>query len=511
MLNIPELFKKHGILPKGVIHVGGHTAEELETYLGMGFETIIFIEADPENFKRMEARVKGSALSLPAGYQPQIILVEGAAGNHDGHATLYRTSSSQSHSLLPLKDHKAVYPQIVEQGYVKVECARLDTLLKRYQIPFSKFNYLHMDVQGYEGQVLEGAPILLRHLDAICSEVNTREMYEGCWLRDQLEEFLDGDSESLGKGGWGHRFAPMEEVVGGDGWGDVFYVRRPLPFIQMAALGRMGRLGNGCFQYVFGKLTALGSLAQVPPWWDGRDVLDFRRPSWSAGEEIFDLPRDLPEVMPVGVIEEDTHLASESLAYNASPSEIRNRSLFGYYQFHTSIYAPFKDQIRGWFKVKHRNTVPSPLAVAHLRTSDDYGTLPQRVPFFKTPIVLVGKWLNGFSEMRTFIATDNNGSIVDVGVLGMERDARKMLLEYAPYGDTKLAEDFAAMVAADYLLVSNSSLSVFAAMLNPKFDGDGWKGHCFRPVPEYDPETKIVKSVRIEEFDPWNCQVLLGK
>ena len=97
---------------------------------------------------------------------------------------------------------------------IKVEMTTADKLFKEDHVDF-----LSIDVQGYELEVLKGSKKLLNQVNYIISEVNRTEQYKGCVLINELDEYLNGFG-----------FLRMEtEWWGGDsGWGDAFYIKSSL-------------------------------------------------------------------------------------------------------------------------------------------------------------------------------------------------------------------------------------------------------------------------------------------
>ena len=90
--------------------------------------------------------------------------------------------------------------------------ARLDDL----GIDFDKYNFISIDVQGYELEVFKGAQNSLRHIDYIVSEINKAELYENCAKVDELVEFLVP-----------YGFELVEENWIGGTWGDGLFIKRP--------------------------------------------------------------------------------------------------------------------------------------------------------------------------------------------------------------------------------------------------------------------------------------------
>ena len=53
-----------------------------------------------------------------------------------------------------------------------------------------EFNFINIDVQGYELEVLKGARNTIESIDLILSEINKEEMYKGCAKVEDIDEFL---------------------------------------------------------------------------------------------------------------------------------------------------------------------------------------------------------------------------------------------------------------------------------------------------------------------------------
>lgn len=207
MLDLAALFAQHRLEARGVIHVGAHEGQELPLYRQMGFRSILLVEANPAVFARLAAA---------AGALPGVELAECALCDREGSAVLHLASFDQSSSLLRLKVHREIYPEIEECGRLAVPARTLDGLLAERPGGAAAFNLLVLDVQGAELLVLHGAEGVLPALDAVVSEINFAELYEGCALAEELDGFLSGRGYS--------RVATA--CLHDPSWGDALYLRQ---------------------------------------------------------------------------------------------------------------------------------------------------------------------------------------------------------------------------------------------------------------------------------------------
>ena len=75
-------------------------------------------------------------------------------------------------------------PWIHFNGTEEVEVHTLDS----YDL--NGYNFINIDVQGYELEVFKGSLKTLEKIDYIYSEVNKAELYEGCAQMNELDNFL---------------------------------------------------------------------------------------------------------------------------------------------------------------------------------------------------------------------------------------------------------------------------------------------------------------------------------
>ena len=118
-------------------------------------------------------------------------------------------NQGQSNSLLKPKKHLEQYAWIQFHKTEKVNVYRLDNLIFERK----DYNFLNMDIQGYELEALKGAKQTLKSIDYVYTEVNRDEVYENCARVEQLDFFLKD-------------FERVHTNWMGGTWGDSLYLRK---------------------------------------------------------------------------------------------------------------------------------------------------------------------------------------------------------------------------------------------------------------------------------------------
>jgi len=207
LLDILPLRTKYNLNITGVIHVGAHHGQELAEYEQIPeLKHVIFFEPDPDTFKVLKEMVDSKS-----GSEREIIAINKGLGPFKCEMDFHRENNNGgSNSVLPPKLHKEQYPGIIFNEIIKVKIDPLD----RYECS-SVLNFLNIDTQGFDLEVLRGAKKTLKNIDCIMIEVNRAELYEGCSLVDEVDEFLS-------KFG----FKRVETYWAGNTWGDAFYLKQ---------------------------------------------------------------------------------------------------------------------------------------------------------------------------------------------------------------------------------------------------------------------------------------------
>ncbi len=203
LISFTDLKKKYNMDIKGIIHIGAHRGEELEEYIYNGIQDIILFEPLNLNFSILEKNVSDLNANI-SGHQV-------ALGNEEKMVTMYVSDNQQqSSSILKPKLHLKNHPTVGFPSVEEVEMRRLDSFVEETQ----NFNFINMDVQGYELEVLKGGSETLNHIDYVYCEVNRDEVYEDNAYVEQLDEFLST-----------YNMERVETYWQGGIWGDALYVR----------------------------------------------------------------------------------------------------------------------------------------------------------------------------------------------------------------------------------------------------------------------------------------------
>lgn len=201
LLDLTGLIKKYNMNIKGVIHVGSHYGEENNLYDLIGIKKRIFFEPLSSNFSILKKNIS-----------KEYKVVKKALGNENKKIKMYveTKNSGQSSSILKPLLHLEQYPDIIFDKTEMVDMIRLDD----FRMDLRDYNFMCIDVQGYELEVFKGAKKTLEKIDYIVSEINNYELYENCAFAKQLIRFLKP-----------YGFKLVEEHCPDISWGDGLFVK----------------------------------------------------------------------------------------------------------------------------------------------------------------------------------------------------------------------------------------------------------------------------------------------
>jgi len=207
LIKIINLKNKYKLNISGILHIGAHECEEIKQYssIGISNKNTYWVEAMQNKVDIMKKK-----------YKDDIHIYQGVIDNVDGkEITFHITDNGQSSSILEFGTHA------IHHSYVKVikteqmKTIRMDTLIEKHSIPIQNINFLNLDIQGVELRALKSMEKHLKDIQYIYTEVNTEEVYKGCDLLHQLDQYLIK-----------YRFKRVEtKMFQKCGWGDAFYIK----------------------------------------------------------------------------------------------------------------------------------------------------------------------------------------------------------------------------------------------------------------------------------------------
>ena len=210
LIPMQQLVRQFPLNITGILHVGAHECEELKDYqaVGVAADNTYWVEAMPDKVAFCKNRY-GERLHI---YQAVIDDTEG-----EGLEVVFNiTNNGQSSSLLDFGTHAVNHPTVHVVRKIAMQTTRLDTLIERENIPVAGLNFMNLDIQGVELRALKSMEKYLPHMQYIYTEVNIEEVYKGCNLIGELDDYL-------------RRFGferVAQQIYTDLGWGDAFYMKK---------------------------------------------------------------------------------------------------------------------------------------------------------------------------------------------------------------------------------------------------------------------------------------------
>jgi len=196
-------FNEYNLNITGAITIGADVGQELDFYLQNNIYNMVFFEPRLGPFLDLQEKASKHR-------NKNIQCFNIALGDKEETKNMFVAGGGQSSSFLKPKLHLQMHPEILfNNPPLLCDIKTLDSF------NFSPlFNFIHIDVQGFELNVLKGAQQTLHNVHAISSEINVIELYEDCVLVDDLDKFL-----------FNFGFKRIESEVNDQGWGDALYIK----------------------------------------------------------------------------------------------------------------------------------------------------------------------------------------------------------------------------------------------------------------------------------------------
>ena len=203
--------KKYNVRPIGIIHIGAHLGEEKRIYNSYNLPNkTIWVEANPELYDKLKNIVKDDIVIPEALYNEEQLC------NFNITKAENLPNNKQSSSLRELDYHLIAHPNVSVSKTIQVKTMTMINMVKKYDLNINNYDFINIDVQGVELQVLQGFGDLLDNIKYIYSEINVKPLYKDIALLDELDSFLD-------KKGFKRVETALHQK---SGWGQGFYIRK---------------------------------------------------------------------------------------------------------------------------------------------------------------------------------------------------------------------------------------------------------------------------------------------
>lgn len=181
LIDLLSIREKYQIYPQNILHIGAHKGEELDLYRSLGAKNVYWVEAN----QKLADELMGLTFprELPNNYVECAVISDKVNQEVDFNIS----NNNQSSSILELGEHLSLFPDVIYSQTEKRTTSTISSVLKRFGGP--KIDFVNLDIQGAELLALKGYKEI-SDAKFIYTEINSREVYKGCALVEQIDEFL---------------------------------------------------------------------------------------------------------------------------------------------------------------------------------------------------------------------------------------------------------------------------------------------------------------------------------
>jgi FkbM family methyltransferase len=189
------LFEKGAAL--SIFDIGACEGEDAVRYSRLFPNATIYVfEPRPDNLTKIKSNFKDYNITSARVFDVALSSSKGTATFYLSSGKPNNTSESdewdygnKSSSLLPPSEKMREHTEWLQfKDTLEVVTERLDTLCEREKVDI--IDFIHMDVQGAELMVLQGAGGMINRIKAVWMEVEAVELYKGQPLKSDVEQFM---------------------------------------------------------------------------------------------------------------------------------------------------------------------------------------------------------------------------------------------------------------------------------------------------------------------------------
>lgn len=205
-----NLSRFYDSLPNGIIHIGANKGQEVADYKEAGIRPVVLIEPLEDPFQRLLRAVAD---------EPGFCCVCECLSDVSGRKGDFHIASNggQSSSYFPPDKHLEYYPNVKFNDKRKMITKTLDEVINSLAsgLDVNQLDYISLDTQGSELDILKGGKIALSNAKFVYSEVSFPGLYQGS---PDLYDMIDFMRE--------HGFDICQLLMRNKGWGDALFAKK---------------------------------------------------------------------------------------------------------------------------------------------------------------------------------------------------------------------------------------------------------------------------------------------
>jgi len=194
------IFERIDVGIKGIIHVGMWDFVEHVCYTKLVGNKVIGVEGNPQVFNEMSRPV-----AEEAGYE---VFNECLTDTDGEEKKFFLAAHGSSFHQGP--------PEWGKNSCITVETKTLSTLMEEKNLDPSEYDFLNIDVEGSELEVLKGYEKYLKYVNVIDLETTFQDRHAGGCTHNEIVEWLSDR---------GFELKESSDSYQKEGWGDSVFVR----------------------------------------------------------------------------------------------------------------------------------------------------------------------------------------------------------------------------------------------------------------------------------------------
>ncbi len=206
LIPFSEILSEFNLHPNGVLHIGAWDGIEMDDYAASGVTNVVFIEAQKSIMPTLLGRIKDYPNAKAFNY---------CVSDKNELVNFNVTSNGQSSSILPLGLHAEIYPSIVVSEVIEMQAYTVEQIFELNGLDKTAYSFVNCDIQGGELLAIKGMGDMINNIQCFYLEVNEKELYKGCPLAKDIEDYLSQ-----------YGFKKVKTKMTEHFWGDQTFIRQ---------------------------------------------------------------------------------------------------------------------------------------------------------------------------------------------------------------------------------------------------------------------------------------------